>query len=300
MLLVALAAVTWGTIGVAVTALYRLAPTDALSVGFWRLALSAPPLLLLSRALAGPAFWRIQRRDLAPLLLMGAAFAAYQFCYFAAIPFIGLAAAVLVNICSAPIIVAVLSGIFLGERLTVRVWVILLAALSGTALLVGGSPQAPSPTALLTGGALALGAGFAYSLIALTARAVAPRYHPVQPIALAFTLSALLMGPVVWARGLDVHYPPLGWALLLYLGLVPTALGYALYLRGMKSTPATLSAIIALLEPLISTLVAVIALHERLSPGGALGGALLLGSVLALIATQTTSNPKPQTSNFIP
>lgn len=283
MVWVALAAVTWGTIGVAVAMLYRLAPTDPLSVGFWRLALSAPPLLLLSRAYAGPTFWRIQRRDIGPLLLMGAAFAAYQFCYFAAIPFVGVAAAVLVNICSAPIIVALLSGVFLHEQLTARVWVIMLTALGGTALLVGGSPQAASLSALLTGGVLALGAGFAYSVIALTARVVAPRYHPVQPIALAFTLSAVLMGPMVWARGLDVHYPPSGWALLMYLGLVPTALGYVLYLRGMKSTPATRSAIIALLEPLISTLAAMAFLGERLSPGGALGGALLLGSVVALI-----------------
>src|SRR5262245_31239194 len=124
LLSVTLAAITWGTIGVAVDLLYRLTPTNALSVGFWRLAFSAPVLLVLSRVYAGPDFWHVRRRDLGPLLLMGAAFAAYQVCYFAAIPYIGVAAAVLVNICSAPIMVAVLSGLFLGERLT---WVIGLA-----------------------------------------------------------------------------------------------------------------------------------------------------------------------------
>lgn len=283
-LLVALAALTWGTIGITVRLLYSLTDTDPLSVGFWRLALSAPPLLLLSRWFAGPEFWRVQRRDLLALGVMGVASAAYQVCYFAAIPRIGLAAAVLINICSAPVIVAVLSALLpaTGERPTLIVGVVLVIALSGTALLVGGSPQAENATALLTGGALALGAGFFYSLVVLTARAVAARYHPVQPIALAFTLSALLLLPVVLATGLDVHYPPAGWLLVIYLGLVPTALGYGLYLRAMRTTPATVAAIVALLEPLISSVFAITLLGERLSPGGFVGGAMLLGSVVFL------------------
>src|SRR5690348_8509596 len=56
LLTVTLAAITWGTIGVAVALLNRLTPPNALSVGFWRLALSAPVLLLLSRVYAGPHF----------------------------------------------------------------------------------------------------------------------------------------------------------------------------------------------------------------------------------------------------
>lgn len=291
LLAITLAAATWGTIGVAVDLLYRLTPTDALSVGFWRLALSAPVLLVLSRVYAGPGFWRFERRDLGPLLLMGAAFAAYQVCYFAAIPHIGVAAAVLVNICSAPIITAVLSGLFLGERLTAVVGLALAGALTGAALLVGGSPEAATPGVLVLGGLLALGAGFSYSLVALSARVVAARYHPIQPIALAFTLSALLLLPVAAATGLDVAYPAAGWGLLLYLGVVPTALGYGLYLFGLRTVTATVSTIFALLEPLISTLLAVTLLGERLSPGSLWGGALLLGSVVFLYLRQPPVPP---------
>lgn len=287
MLSVALAAATWGTIGVTVNLLYRVAATDALSVGLWRMAISAPPLLLLSRALVGPLFWRIERRDLLPTALMGAAFAAYQVFYFAAIPFIGVAAAVMVNICSAPIIVALLSGIFLRERITAAIALVLAGAVGGTILLVGGSPQAASPAALAAGVLLALGAGFAYSVVALAARALAPRYHPTQSIAVAFTLGTLLLLPLALARGFVVSYPLAGWLLLLHLGLIPTGLGYILYLRGMRSTPATIAAIIALLEPLISAALAIAFLGERLSPTGALGGALLLGSIVFLYWTQS-------------
>src|SRR5688572_13691919 len=90
---IVLAALTWGTIGVAVDALYRVSVPDPISVGFYRLALSVPVLLLLSRWYAGPAFLRVRPQDRWNLLLMGAAFASYQLCYFAAIPYIGVAAA---------------------------------------------------------------------------------------------------------------------------------------------------------------------------------------------------------------
>ncbi len=291
MAMVALAAATWGTIGVAVDLLYRVTVTDALSVGFWRTALSAPPLLLLNHLYSGPAAWRLARRDLLPVFIMGLAFAAYQVCYFAAIRYIGVAAAVLINICSAPLIIALLSGLFLRERVIPVVYAVLAVALAGAVLLVGGSPEAAGPAELLVGAGLALGAGFAYSLVALEARLLAPRYSPVQPIALAFTLGTVLLLPFALANGLDVGYPAPGWLLLLYLGLVPTGLGYIFYLRGMRHTPATIAAIIALLEPLISAALAVTLLGERLSPTGALGGALLIGSIAFLYWRQSPTPP---------
>ncbi len=287
MLLVALAATTWGTIGVAVDLLYRVSATDAVSVGFWRTALSAPPLLLLAWVYARPAPWCVAPPDRIPVLLMGLAFAAYQVCYFAAIRYIGVAAAVLINICSAPLMIAFLSALFLRERVQPVVYAVLVVAVAGAVLLVGGSPEAASLTALLTGAALALGAGFFYSLVALEARVLASRYQPVQTLALAFTLGALLLLPFALLNGLDVSYSLPGWGILLYLGLVPTGLGYNLYLRGMRATPATISAVVVLLEPLISAVLAVAFLGEHLSPTGALGGVLLLGSVLFLYLVQS-------------
>lgn len=293
MLLIALAALTWGTIGIAVDLLYRAAPTNALSVGFLRLALSAPALLLLSRIMVGRHFLRVARRDLAAMLLIGASFAVYQVCYFAAIPRIGVAVAVLINICSAPVLIALLASLFLGERLNAATVGALFGAICGTALLVGGAPQADSSRELLIGAGLALGAGFCYAVIAVVARSIAGRYHPVQPIAIAFTLGALLLFPIALSQGLVLSYPPLGWLLLLHLGLVPTALGYALYFKGLRTTPATISAILSLLEPLISTLLAVLLLGERLALLGMLGAALLLAS-MALLYLRVQPVREPQ------
>jgi drug/metabolite transporter (DMT)-like permease len=57
----------------------------------------------------------------------------------------------------------------------------------------------------------------------------------------------------------------------------------------MRQTPATVAAIVALLEPLISAVLALTFLGERLSPTGVLGGALLLGSILYLYVRQPSA-----------
>jgi drug/metabolite transporter, DME family len=281
LLLITMAAVTWGTIGIAVSLLYRVAATEAFSIGFLRLLIAAPALLLVNRLLVGSRAFRVVPRDLGVIAIIGAAFAAYQLCYFAAIAHIGVAIAVLANICSAPIFVALLAWIFLRETPTRAALVALVGAVCGTALLVGG-PRPDAAGSAPLGVALALGAGFSYAMVAVASRAVAPRYHPLQPIAIAFSLGALLLLPLALSRGIVLDYPIAGWLLLLHLGLVPTALAYALYLWGLRTTPATSAAIISLLEPLISSALAVALLGERLSLTGLLGGALLLGSLVLL------------------
>lgn len=283
--LITLASLTWGTIGVAVSLLYGVAATNPFSVGLLRLLIAAPALLLMSRALLGADFLRVERRHLPAMALIGAAFAGYQLCYFAAIPRLGVAAAVMINICSAPIFTAVLASLFLRERLEPATLLALVGAVAGTAMLVGGAPQA-SGAALWSGTALALGAGLCYSLVALGGKLVAPFYHPLQPITIAFTLGALLLLPPALAGGLVLSYPPAGWMLLLYLGLVPTALAYGLYLRGLGLVPATVAATVTLLEPLGSTLLAVLLLGERLAPLGIAGAALLLASMALLYRGQ--------------
>ncbi len=211
----------------------------------------------------------------------GLAYASYQLCYFAAISRLGVALAVLLNICSAPIFIAVLARAFLGERVTRAMGAALIGAVTGTALFVFAPTQGAAPVSLV-GASLAVGAGASYAIVAVCGRAVADRYHPVQPLAVAFTLGTLVLLPLVFYQGLVIAYPLVGWLLLLHIGLIPTTLGYGLYMWGLRTTPAAVAAILTLLEPLISTLLAVVLLNEHLAPSSMLGGLILLSSVLLL------------------
>jgi drug/metabolite transporter, DME family len=283
LLLIMLAAVLWGTVGVATKIIYGIAETNPLSIGFFRLAFSTPALLAACWALLGRRMFRITPRDLGLMLLLGALTAIYQVCYFAAIARVGVAIAVLVTLCTAPVMVALLSSALLRERLTGSVLLALACALAGTVMLVWVGPQAGGARGdRLTGVLLALGSAFGYTVITLCSRALAGHYHPLQPITIGFAAGALILLPFALATGFVMTYPAGGWVLLLYLGLVPTALAYVFFLAGMRHVTATVASIVTLIEPLTSTALAWLLFGEQLGPLGLLGAALLLGAIWLL------------------
>ncbi len=89
MLLVAAGAALWGTGGVAAKALFELAGIWPLAVGFFRLALSVPALLVLGWALYGPAILRAAAPRLWVLGVLSASMALYQVFFYAAVALAG-------------------------------------------------------------------------------------------------------------------------------------------------------------------------------------------------------------------
>jgi DME family drug/metabolite transporter len=280
--LILLAATLWGTVGVTTQALYHLTATNALSIGFFRLALATPALALSCFGLIGWRMFWVARRDLAIIALLGLMLALYQVCYFGAIALVGVAIATLVTLCSAPVLVALISTLLTGERPSRVVMLALALAIAGVALIVGFQPGAHQQAVNPDGVALALGSALGYALVTLSGRAVARRYQPLQINAIAFAAGALALLPAAALTGPVVTYPPVGWALLLYLGLVPSALAYGLFLTGMRSTPATVASVLTLMEPLTATVLAAVLFGERLGALGLVGGALLLCAILVL------------------
>ena len=64
------------------------------------------------------------------------------------------------------------------------------------------------------------------------------------------------------------------------LGLIPSAIAYLAYLRGLRTQSSTTGVMVALLEPLTGAALAFLVLGERLSAGGLVGAALLLAAVV--------------------
>ncbi len=291
LLLIVLSALLWGTVGVAIKALYGLVDTNPLSIGFFRLAIALPALFSACWYTLEIRMFRVRRRDLVLMLLLGAMMAFYQVCYFAAIAQIGVAIAVLVTLCIAPVIVALLSLWLFREKLTPRLIIALTFALVGTALCMDVQPNATGEQGnAVLGVLLALGSAFGYAVIALCSRALAGRYHPLQSLTIGFGTGAVILLPFALFNGLVVSYPASGWSILLYLGLVPTVLAYVLFLLGMRHTTATLASITTLLEPLTSTLLAWLFFKEQLGFFGLLGGMLLVGAILLLFRNDSSKN----------
>ena len=290
LLLVALAAASWGTTGATMTLLSRDAAASPLLVGWSRLAIAAPCLMLAAGAARLGARHPTRRawpslRDLPLCAALGLAMAAYQVCYFRAVTLVGVAAAALLAICSAPLLIAVLAAALLGERLTSLVRLSLGMAVAGTALLVVGPRGLDQVTGHFGLGALlALGAGVSYAVYAVAAKGLLARVTPLAVAAITFALAAVFLAPALLGEEALLHTLSAGWPLFLYLGVGPTAVAYALFTAGLTRVPATAAGIVSLLEPLTATTLGLVVFGERLGAVGT-AGALLLLLALALLTT---------------
>ena len=289
LLLIALAATSWGTTGAVTTILTARAGATPLVIGAVRMSIAAVLLLLAARALAGTL--RVAPGDRWRCIAAGVCNAGFQAAYFSAVLLAGIATAALVAICSAPILIAVLAAMLLGERPTRTLLVALALGVSGTALLVAGSSGAEAPPRAGAGIALALVAGLAYALYVVVAKAAVARTAPLPSAAWTFTAAAVVMLPALLDDG-AARQIALGWPWLLYLGAVTTAGAYAAYTIGLRLVPAAAAGVAALFEPLTATLLGVAVFGERLGALGWTGAALLIAALLALSPRRSAATPR--------
>jgi drug/metabolite transporter, DME family len=298
LLLIAVASMSWGTTGATMTVLARKTGVGPLFVGWARLAVAAPCLVLAAAAADRLAARRRSgaeprtsvgiawaTRDVPSYVFLGLAMAAYQACYFWAVTLTGVAVAALLAICSAPLMISVLAALFLKERPTPIVWLALGMAVIGTALLVAGPPgSARIPGHFGVGALLAVGAGASYAAYAITAKRVLSRMRPLPVAAITFTAAAAFLAPVLLGERVPPGTLAIAWPWLLYLGVGPTAAAYVLFTVGLRRVPATAAGIVSLLEPLTATMLGVVAFGESLGALGIMGGLLLLASLALLVA----------------
>ena len=283
LVLIALAAVSWGTSGSVMTVLVDRAAASPLLVGTARLWVAAILLLLAASVTSGPI--AVAADDRWRCIAMGACMAVYQAAYFTAVTLSGIAIAALVAICSAPLVIAALAPWLLGERRAMRARVALALGVLGTALLVAAPHGLPDLSARFVGGVLlALVAGLAYALYVLAAKASLTQSAPLPLAALTFTVGAVVLTPVLLWTSAPLAQLALGWPWLLYLGGVTTAAAYAVYTVGLRHVPASVAGLVTLLEPLTATVLGVALFGERLGAAGG-AGALLLVAALGLLVT---------------
>jgi DME family drug/metabolite transporter len=287
LLLIGLAAVSWGTTGSVTTILVARAEASPLLIGAVRMWVAAI-CLVAGTCLAGGRV-SLARGDWRRAIALGGCMAAYQVTYFTAVTLAGITVAAVVAICSAPLLIAGLAAATLREPLSRRVLLALGIGVVGTALLIATPRGALDLSERGVAGALlALAAGLAYALyVVITKRALAGS-APLPLASATFAAAAILLAPVfAWVEA-PVRQIVLGWPWLLYLGAVATAGAYAIYTVGLRRVPASVAGIATLLEPLTATVLGTLVFGERLGSLGVLGAALLLTS-LVLVLTDRPS-----------
>ena len=273
-LLIAAAAVLWGTTGTA----QELGPAASSpeTVGAVRLAVGGAALVVVAVALGrwrptGPG-WRLAA------LATAAGVALYQLTFFAAVSRTGVALGTVVAIGSAPILAAILGRIVEGERMT-RPWVGATGlALLGVALIAGAPGEADG-----VGIILALGAGASYAIYATGSKRMLRSFPPLGAMAIGFGGGAVLLTPLLIGGDTSWLGDRGAWPMVLWLGIATVGVAYVLFGYGLARTNVGTAAAISLAEPLTAALLGVVLLAERPSALGWLGMAAVFAG-LGLLA----------------
>ncbi len=275
-----LAAMLWGTIGIATQGIYTLDHTTSVFINLGRLLIAMPILLVASWRTLGRSMFAIPRYDFRIMVISGLSIGFSQAAYFAAIQYSGVTIATLLTLCLSPMIVAFLAVMLRLEKMTGKLLLALVLAVIGCVFLVG--IQTDISEDVIFGAILAFFSALGYAGMIVCGRFLARDYHPLQITCVGFGTSTLLFIVMNLAVGIVPPGQVEGWLLLVYLGVVPTAIAYSLFLAGMKEVTATTASILSLLESVVAAALAWLLFGETLQLSGGVGVLFLLLSFFIL------------------
>jgi len=279
-ILILLAAVCWGVIGVFSRALsdagaapiqitaVRCAVTAVLLVGY---------MLIFNRSLL-----RVRVRDL--WMFFGTGICSILFfnvCYFHTQSVTSLSVAAIL-LYTSPFFVMLISAVVFRERITPTKLIALLVAFGGCVLITGvlGGAQTVPLTAILTG----VGSGLGYGLYSIFGKLALRRYDIITVTAYTFLFAAA--GSIPFSNpsqvaGLVTDTPYVALNALL-LGVLCTLVPFVLYTKGLSGIESGKASVMASLEPVVATVAGLIAFGEMPQPITWVGIILVLLGVVLL------------------
>lgn len=252
----------WGTIPLIV----RSVDLSAQQLVSMRLLLGAVPLLaiLLSRGVP-----RLHRAEWLKVIGLGALLAFHWVAFFRSLTATTVAIA-LVLVYLAPVAMATLAPIVLGESLRGRAALALAVALAGVVLVAR-----PGEGATTEGVVAGLLAAASFTGLVLAGKPLAQRIGPLRLAALETAVAALIMVP--WAVSALPEALESWWQLTI-LGVLLTGLAGYVYWRSVATLPVATVAVLSYMEPASAVVWAALFLGETGDP------VTWLGVVLVLIA----------------
>jgi drug/metabolite transporter (DMT)-like permease len=268
-------------------------PFSAIEIAFWRLAIGAIFVGLLGIVThtpmrLAPSAWR-------RFIGYGLALAAHLSCYVAALSFTTIAHAVALTYTS-PVIIAILSAIFLHERPVLGTVIGLLVAVAGVAVLSGFQPNEAQCT-IATGHCMILGDGLAVlaalfaSLYTLAGRIESQRYPLFAYTFAVYGFAALWLLPLAAVLATRHGYSPAAIGAVVALGVVPLGMGHTLYNAALRRANPTLVNLIATQEITGGIILGAIVYHQIPSLASLAGVIITLAGIVVVMIFPPTPAP---------
>lgn len=179
-----------------------------------------------------------------------------------------------------PIFIPILAALFLHERITPAKIACVALSMAGVVVIVGVDGTVDASGALLM-----LASVFLWSTASIIIRRVSGRYDPMQ-IALIAILCALPF-TVGWSL-IELQSAPCSFTLesvlaVLYMGVLGTAVTHSLWNYSLRVMDASFCSMFYPMQPLVSSILGVLFLHEAVTPGFVIGALMICCGIVAAV-----------------
>lgn len=180
----------------------------------------------------------------------------------------------------APVILIIMSGVFLKEKLKVKQIICFIMATLGLVLIIGSGGLETSTTTTI-GILYGLGAAALYATVIFLNKLI-KSVTGIDRTLIQFIAAIIVLTPyVVTTTGINIlGISRLGLINLLILGVFHTGFTYCVFFSSVKDLKGQEAAILSYVDPLISIILSVAILGESMSALQVIGGLMILGFTL--------------------
>ncbi|NLT38239.1 MAG: EamA family transporter [Methanomassiliicoccus sp.] len=193
-------------------------------------------------------------------------------------------------------VVAILAAIFLAEAITPRIILGIALGLVGVLFISTDGDLSAIYSGTFWGNLLVLTAGWVWAFYIIIQKKVLNRKTDVLMVTAAIMANTtLFLVPMTMLYTASYAIPTTGWIAVVYIGLVCTFGANLLYNAGLKGVKASISSVILLMEVVSGMFFAILILGEMPTIITAMGGTLVLISILiiSLATSGPIRRPKP-------
>lgn len=281
MLLILAAASLWGTAGIFVRNVEKYGISE-MQIVLLRAFFSAL-VIGIFMLIRDKKLFRIKVRDIGIFAAAGIfSIVLFNFCYYKTMALTSLSVAA-VLLYTAPFFVVIISLFLFKQPLTLKKCAACVIAFAGCCLVTGvfGSGQRICVSALIFG----ILTGFGYSLYTVFGKILLDKgYHSLTVTFYTFVFAFCASLPLSDIGGICISFKeaPAGIAVVFSMALINTVIPYIMYTAGLTGVDQSAAPIIAMIEPVVATVIGALLFDERLTASGGVGILLVLLSVFIL------------------
>lgn len=220
------------------------------------------------------SFRLASRRDLLFLLCAGAILALHWWAFLESIQLSSVAIGT-ITFSSFPLFVTFLEPMLFHRELRIRNVIIAVIILIGVLITI---PEFSLENRMFIGILTGMISALAYAVLTIMNKSITARYSGTVTAFYEQTTAAVVLLPFMLNAGLRPSASDL--ALLLFLGVVTTALAHTLFISSLKSLPAQLAGICSSMETVYGILFAFMFLREVPSVREMIGAAIIVAAVV--------------------